>query len=447
MDLFVKRCALALGLFTATFTHAIVPNVVYEDKVNWDWAAASAMILDVYGVYVNQHEIAEWATPGLSDYGISLWYTSGTIQSVATILQHFGNITSTRYDRPLTAAEIAAQINAGRPVLAQLAYSKSLIVGFSGDSVNYIAGYPGGGSLWTSLSNFTNTYTWLSTLVLETPVPSSRPAILIPEDQIDPNMTVYAFDQLFWNDYAACYSDKTTTTSHCQSGSGWQLGYYNQNWSYGVVLGAGTQIGNTETSGPAFLRDYSGIEGRLDMTDTSKLTIQNQVTVTGGIHQTAVPYRGFGAGTPDFSGVAHTTTNIEPNQSRLYLAPGKYWNYNIKANSPVQLSSGIYYFNELICDGCTIEVNAGSGPVRIYVQNALGQNQGEWKFVGGDETDLLLAYLGTSTVYFNANFSGTLLAPSGTLVLGQTGKNYVGQFQAKHLTVHQQSVVRHSRFQ
>jgi len=176
------------------------------------------------------------------------------------------------------------------------------------------------------------------------------------------------------------------------------------------------------------------------MKDLTQITVQNNVTI-GSKVQATIPYQGFASGTIDFTGVAQTSVGIEPDQARTYLAPGKYWNYTIKARSPIQFRAGDYYFNSLNCDVCTFEINASAGPVRIYVANSLLWT-GTLSYVSGGPSRLMLAYLGTNGVAINGAFSGTILAPNASLTLAQTNKTLTGMFLARSMTVHQYSTIR-----
>ncbi len=433
----------------------VAPRV--QEKLNWDWNAICQMALDAYGYYYSQTAIAAYATPTTSpttSTGVALSTDAAGRISVKTTLLALGNVASTPVASALSLADLTTHIKAGHAVIAQSSQGIFLIYGVNGSIIYYVCPWPGFGQIGDFYTTFQQGggAPWTNSLILTTPIPlmGTAPVVNrprpIPEKNVPRNFAVYAFDRAWINDLVKCYANSTTTTSFCEVGSGWQSSLTNLSNTYGLTLGADAQIGNVKSSGPVWMRDRSKINGSLTMSNTSQLTRQNQTTVTGAIAQSTVPYQGFGWGTIDLTGIAKTTVNIEPDQPRRTLAPGKYWTYNIKARSPVRLSAGDYYFNTLNCDACTMEIDASAGPVRIYVAwSVLWSGKLSYPIAFTPEK-VFFSYVGTSPVYINGSLDATVLVPSADLIIGQTVKTFTGMYIGRTVTVHQQSVVRFKPF-
>ena len=440
------RAFLALALCaTAATAQMISVTPRDQEEINWDWAAVTQMILDNYGVYVTQSAIAAYATPNQPNSGVQIFGDLATRISVATTLTHFAGISSTQYSRPLTLAEITTQISTGHLVVAVAPAGFVLINGVSGNTLFYVCPWPGYGNMSLDYASFVadGGYPWSASLVLTT-LPGTRPTRPITESLVPKTMPIYGFDKIWVNDGVMVYNDPTTTTTYAPVGSSWRTSLTNTSGTYGITLGASSKVGSASTSGPLFARSYAWVQGKVTMNNITQLTQQNNF-VYGSLTQGTVPYQGFASGTIDFTGVAQNYVNIEPNQALQTLKPGKYWSYNIKTNSPVKLTAGDYYFHDLSCDVCTIDVDASAGSVRVYVQSSLLWT-GSLSYLAGGPQNLMLAYLGTSAFYLNGYLNGTVLVPNTDLIIGQTDKAYVGMYIGKTVTAHQYSTVRFQPF-
>ena len=414
-----------------------------QEKVNWDWSAICQMVLDYHGVYVSQTAIAAWATPGMSNTGVNLYLpvTSPVRHSMSEVLAQFKGLATTPYDRPLTLAEVSSAIGQGRLVIAQKASGKFLVVGVSGNNIMAISPWPGQGLLTSDYTAFVDAsgYPWTQSLTITTPR-GARPSRLLAESEVPRTYPLYAIEQLAVNDRVLVFADPATATSYGPVASSWASSLTNTNGTYGIQYGVDSKTGAAKSSGPVWMRDRASIQGTLTMNSTAQLSVQTQTVITGGLVQAVVPYQGFGWGSIDFGTTPQTTVNIEPDRARLSLAPGTYWSYYIKQRSPVRLSAGDYFFNNLSCDGCTLEVDASAGPVRVYVASSMLWT-GSLTMVGGGAQRVMFAYLGKSVFFINGSLNGTFIAPRAEVVIGQAYKDYTGMYMARKLTVHQDTKI------
>lgn len=440
---------LGSALVTQSWGGVLFAPVHYQERGNWDWAALSQSVLDIYGVYTTQTALAAWATPTNSEAPTYI-HGQTTVpdrRGMDLILQHFGNISSIYFNRSLSESELATYNWLGYHVIAGKGNGIDLIYGYQNGIVFQVTAWPGFGASSIPYSQYIyeNGYEWQETLVLTTAKPTTRPTRYIVESTVPRTYALYGVDRLYVNDGVKVYANPTTTTSWGSVGTGWwdNLNNINKN---GIELGAGAKVGPTTSTGPVWMRSNSVINGNLTMTNTSQLSRQDGAAITGSVTQQSLPYLQPAMGTPDFKNVSKTTVNIEPDQPRTYLAPGTYWAYNIKQRSPIRLRAGDYYFSQLSCDGCSFEVDASSGPVRVYVADYILWS-GNLSYVAGDCSRFMLGYLGKETIYINGYLDGTIIAPEAHLVLGQSSaKAYTGMYIAKVLTMHQYSVVRFKPF-
>jgi len=441
---FICKLMLAFALLTeaaAAQSIAITPR--FQEKLNWDWSAIAQLVLDNYGVYVSQTAIAAWSTPSEPNAGVQLFGDLTGRTSVATTLNHFGGIAYQTYTRALTLAEITTLISGGHLIVAQTPAGKYLVYGVSGNSLLLFCPWPGlGGTIIRDYATFVTGagYPWTESLVL-TSLPGTRPTRPIDESTVPRTMGIFGFDKVWVNDGVYFYSAPAPQITYGQVGSSWSSSLSNTSGTYGVTLGANVKVGNLFSSGPVFARSGASMTENVYMNNIAQYSQQDGATIGGTLTQLTIPYMGFSSGTIDFTGVSQTTVGIEPDQPLRTMTPGKYWGYNIKARSPVKFTAGDYYFHDLSCDACSIQIDASAGPVRIYVANSMLWT-GATTFVGGAPERLMLAYLGTNAIYINGQLDGTVLAPNADLIIGQTYKYYIGMYIGKTVTVHQTTIVR-----
>jgi hypothetical protein len=97
---------------------ATVLNVeqIMQIQTQWCWAATSQAVLQYYGYYFSQNEIAQYGTIGANEWNW-LWgsSTNPTRRGIDLILQHFAHLSTSRYERSLSLNESISNIEADKP--------------------------------------------------------------------------------------------------------------------------------------------------------------------------------------------------------------------------------------------------------------------------------------------------------------------------------------------
>jgi len=102
-----------LGTSSVFAAYLSVPQKTQE-KSNWCWAACSQAILEYYGTYVTQTQIADYAVNGANQ---TYPLCSNSLSGIDGILKHFDAILSTcRKAYAFFKSEIQQEIDAGRPI-------------------------------------------------------------------------------------------------------------------------------------------------------------------------------------------------------------------------------------------------------------------------------------------------------------------------------------------
>ncbi len=202
-----------------------------------------------------------------------------------------------------------------------------------------------------------------------------------------------------------------------------------------------TRVGTDARSGTLLsvasvdLRDRSTVNGSL--TTRGSLTRGLSTTVTGLIRTnttvTAPPFPTFAGITfpPNGGGVLAVGLN-----EVVALPNGSYPDTFVNTGGTLVLSSGDYYFASFTSNSNSIvRINDAAGPVRIYVANNLNY-RGPFLRSDGSTPLMMVGYNGTNTAVLEAAFSGTVVAPRGTLEMGTTQiREFRGVFAAQNLTV------------
>jgi hypothetical protein len=168
------------------------------------------------------------------------------------------------------------------------------------------------------------------------------------------------------------------------------------------------------------------------------------VTVDGGVTHAPVsaPAIAWTVKWPDGGegDIAHPVG--APNRN---LAPGRYAKVTVAPSAELTFSSGDYYLDELRAEPqAKININAHSGPVRIYTRTTLHLNVGV-VFTAGAKGDLFLGHLGTSPAYFEEAIVATVVAPKAAIELRRPAsqKPHEGAFFGKSVHVLSDSTVLH----
>ncbi|MBN1292356.1 MAG: PKD domain-containing protein [Candidatus Latescibacteria bacterium] len=217
-----------------------------------------------------------------------------------------------------------------------------------------------------------------------------------------------------------------------------------------INIGSRATSGRLICRGGVWLRDYAEVDG--DIICGATIVYQNNVSVSGETEINAIisaddlpvalaPISDFSYASDEITGDIF----IEPGNIHE-LTPGKYYNYNIKSNSNLRLSSGVYYFNNLLLEvGSSLELIEDDGPVRVYIKSNIDFKGSIVHSLEGavGPSNFLIGYCGTNRIYLDYGFSGTFVSPEAPLVIGQAYKSYEGCFYARTVEVHQEAIIKY----
>jgi hypothetical protein len=198
-----------------------------------------------------------------------------------------------------------------------------------------------------------------------------------------------------------------------------------------LELGANAKSGDA-WGGTAFLRSNSRVEGSL--TTSGTYSAQSGVQVTGSVYQRAfVPTQPL-AWSVTFATPTQGSVLVSPDTTRV-LAPGKYEAGSVHSRAVLKLSSGVYYFDSLSFEPqAVLELDQAAGAVILYVKSQL-TFRGSTRATGGGTPQLLVGYFGTDTALLDGAFTGTVIAPNGTLQLASSSTGHRGVFFGKRVRV------------
>jgi hypothetical protein len=198
-----------------------------------------------------------------------------------------------------------------------------------------------------------------------------------------------------------------------------------------LELGASAKSGDA-WGGTAFLRSNSRVEGSLTTSGTYSAQLGAQVT--GSIYQQAfVPTQPL-AWSVTFATPNQGSVVVAPDTTRV-LTPGVYGAGSVQSRAVLKLRSGTYYFDSLAFEPqAVLELDQAAGAVTIYVKSQL-TFRGSTRVTGGGTPQLLVGYFGTDTALLDSAFTGTVIAPNGTLQLASTATGHRGVFFGKRVRV------------
>jgi len=204
-------------------------------------------------------------------------------------------------------------------------------------------------------------------------------------------------------------------------------------------IGAQAITGDVVSLGGVFLRAGGRIEG--DVETAMSFTKQTGATVTGAILESAKVAL---AGLPEIVVQPGTgaPVNLDPGQSRV-LSPGNYGNVTLKSRSKLTLESGFYQMGIVLIEpDAQLILKKTSGPTRIYMQSLT--HRGKVVEQGGSYGQTLFAVLGTSPVFIEGPFIGTLLAPVAEATIGNSSApKHWGAFHARSVLVRSRTTLYH----
>jgi hypothetical protein len=201
-----------------------------------------------------------------------------------------------------------------------------------------------------------------------------------------------------------------------------------------TALSPGVAVGSILSVGPISISDRVNIPGLVK--SEGVITLGNQDTIGGPILATA------NVVLPDLSAyqVTFPTTfapglTLQPGGQGT-LAPGAYQSTSIASRATLHLSSGTYFFTSIdIEPQATVSLNDTAGPVIIFLRDS-ATLRGTFSTTRGGDPSLRIVYEGTGSLSLNAPFSGTAVAPNGTLNMAPgNGQKYRGSFFANNIVV------------
>jgi hypothetical protein len=187
-------------------------------------------------------------------------------------------------------------------------------------------------------------------------------------------------------------------------------------WSRGsVFLGSRTQVAGSVTSGGP-ITQQSGVT-------IGGVTLENQTL-------TSVPT----SWTVNFP-ASSMNIILQPGQTAT-RSPGAFATVSIATNATLTLSSGTYYFDQLNTEPNGRILLQGAGPFIFNVKTSFTAKGQIVLPAGTPPASLVVNVAGTSDVFLQAQFDGTLFAPEANVTLAQIGTaSYHGAFFGKSLTL------------
>jgi hypothetical protein len=215
-----------------------------------------------------------------------------------------------------------------------------------------------------------------------------------------------------------------------------------------TTIGADTQIGSVFTKGAFTLRDRGRVNGFVR--GSAGVTLMSGATVSGTVLSSAPvnvqPLAGFAL---EFPGVTSGDVSLEPPPnagSVLALAPGHYGDAVAKSRTRLSIRSGVYSFSSLTIEpDAVVAVDTSAGPVFVYVRDTF-RFRGRIENTSGPRADLLVASFGTGSVFLEAPFVGTVVAPNAGIVLATVSAGHIGSFFGKDIELRPQTNVVHEPF-
>lgn len=192
-----------------------------------------------------------------------------------------------------------------------------------------------------------------------------------------------------------------------------------------------------------FLRSQSTVYGHI--TTEGTVLKQDNVSTPGGITEHASVNSVTTSWTVPWPSTADAPINLPPDAPNLELAPGSYSSLVGYSRATLTLRSGTYFFNSFVLEPeVKFRVQAGGGPVLIYVRDALRLNVGV-TYLSGQEGQVLFGYLGTDAPLFREGLAASVVAPNASIELRRpnSGTEFRGSYFGKAVHVFSDATVRH----
>ena len=209
-----------------------------------------------------------------------------------------------------------------------------------------------------------------------------------------------------------------------------------------TTVDVAAKLGTVVSQGAVELRDRVEVTGTVE--SAGNVTTGANVTVTGGIiKQTpigALDNVTFGA---DFSGSLPADKVVSSGSQTLN--GGHFRALQVMGGATVVLNPGTYYFTKLTFESNSkLSLGSGTGPVVVYVADTVIYRG---TTLGTDaEKRLLVAVAGTTPIFIETPFRGTLVAPLAPVSVGQSGVTHNGAFFGLSVDVAPGVTIKHAPF-
>ncbi|HET7543087.1 MAG TPA: hypothetical protein VFK05_24610 [Polyangiaceae bacterium] len=208
-------------------------------------------------------------------------------------------------------------------------------------------------------------------------------------------------------------------------------------------IGADAQVGNVISRAHVVVRDRGAVHGFIHTSDV--VTTQSAPAIDGPVEEHAVVILPDLTLVVPFPSVLQGTIELEPNQQQT-AAPGYYNQLHPKSGAQVFLSSGTYYFNDLFLEpGSKVWLDAGSGPIVIWVKNSF-TFRGEFLDSASGFPRVFVGYLGTTMATVETKYKGTLSAPNAKINIS-TIQSHEGAFHGLNIEVQPDCQICHHPFE
>ena len=208
----------------------------------------------------------------------------------------------------------------------------------------------------------------------------------------------------------------------------------------GLNAGTSSTLGDAWSRGPAQIHSNATVSGTLHATTVTRFAPTAVANIDSAPIFDPTSTLSWTVTIPPGSPPGFT---LNAGQSQT-LAPGAYGLLEIHTGATLTLTAGTYYFSDIdVHTGASVLLAQQNGPVIIYVKNSIALRD-TIAPVGGGAPDLLVAYLGTTSLTLSNLFNGALIAPLTTITLPAVGSPYAGYFAGTGVILNQNAQVQYA---
>jgi hypothetical protein len=194
----------------------------------------------------------------------------------------------------------------------------------------------------------------------------------------------------------------------------------------GLSADADAFLNETWSRGTAVLRDRVRVRGILH---AKTRTLGNNVVLSGSDTNPRFDPPQRLSWTVNYP--SGTASDVTVNAGTRVLEPGRYRTVTVNSPGALTLKTGVYYLTGLVIQSnAVVNLDQSRGPVIVYTTDALTL-RGRFLPPTGTSPDLTIVHLGSTAVFVETVYNGTLLAPSASLTFRSVGATHTGFFQAK----------------